>query len=143
MPETRGKPVPISAFVDANHAGNIVTWRQIPKWNSYLCTECSNHLAGSLSNRILWKQGTIFGSELIVSQICKDLIVALHYKLWMFGEPIAGLVNVFCDNQGVVKNLSILEWVCIDEEASTIRLTTICVGKEDGQTNLAHLLTKP
>jgi hypothetical protein len=25
MPETRGKPVPISAFVDANHAGNIVT----------------------------------------------------------------------------------------------------------------------
>ena len=42
-------------------------------------------------------------------RIAKDLIVGLQYKLHMFGVPIHGLENAFCDNRGVVKNLSILE----------------------------------
>ena len=31
-----------------------------------------------------------FGSELVAMRICKDLIVALRYKLRMFGVPIRG-----------------------------------------------------
>ena len=42
-------------------------------------------------------------------RICKELIVALQYKLWMFGVLVEGQANVFCDNQGVVKNASIPE----------------------------------
>ena len=42
-------------------------------------------------------------------RIAKDLIVVLQYKLCMFGVPIRGPANVFCDKCGVVKNLSILE----------------------------------
>ncbi len=53
----------------------------------------------------------MFGSKLIAVQICKDLIVTLRYKLQMFGVLIAGPANVFCDNQGVMKNLSIPESV--------------------------------
>jgi hypothetical protein len=51
----------------------------------------------------------MFGSEFVALWICKELIVALRYKLCMFGVPIDGPANVFCDNQGVVKNASILE----------------------------------
>ena len=45
--------------------------------------------------------------------ICKDLIVALQYKLQMFGVPINGPANIFCNNRGIVKNTSIPEF---DEE---------------------------
>ena len=48
-------------------------------------------------------------------RIAKDLIVGLQYKLHMFGVPIHGLENVFCDNRGVVKNLDCSR-VNIDEE---------------------------
>lgn len=43
------------------------------------------------------------------TQICKELIVVMRYKLRMFGVEIDGPANVFCDNCGVVKNVSVLE----------------------------------
>ena len=65
---------------------------------------------------IIWfskRQNTVesatFGSKLVAMRNAKDLIVGLWYKLHMFGVPIRGLVNVFCDTHGVVKNLSIVE----------------------------------
>ena len=39
------------------------------------------------------------------------MVVALRYKLRMFGVPIDGPANVFCDNNGVVKNTTIPESV--------------------------------
>ena len=68
----------------------------------------------------------------------------------MFGVPVEGPANVFCDNHGVVKNASIPESTLAKNhnainyhalcEAAAAGI--ICVGKEDGQTNLADLLTK-
>jgi hypothetical protein len=52
-----------------------------------------------------------FGSEFVKLRICKELIVALRYKLrrW-FGVLIDGpATNVSCDNRGVVRNASIPE----------------------------------
>eukprot|EP00957_Ditylum_brightwellii_P199812 15232754-Ditylum_brightwellii.AAC.1 len=91
-----------------------------------------------------------FGSEFVALQTCKDLIVALHYKLGMFGVPIEGPANVFCDNQGVVKNTSIPQSTLLKkhnainynavQEAAVAGI--LHVGKEDGSTNLSNLLTK-
>ena len=39
------------------------------------------------------------------------MAIALRYKLRMFGIPIDGAADVFCDNQGVVKNTSLPESV--------------------------------
>jgi hypothetical protein len=69
----------------------------------------------------------------------------------MFGVLIAGPANVFCDNQGVVKNLSIPESVLMKKHNSindhivleVVAAGILCVSKEDGQTNLVDLLTKP
>jgi len=69
--------VTISAFVDVNHAGEIVT------------RQSHSGIFISVQNApIIWyskQQNTVeaatFGSEFAVLQICKDLIVALRYKL--------------------------------------------------------------
>ena len=46
MPEPHGNKVTLTAFVDANHAGNIVTRRYSSFAHRYhhLCTECTNHI---------------------------------------------------------------------------------------------------
>ena len=55
---------------------------------------------------IIWfskNQNTVeiitFGSELVAMQIARDLIVALRYKLRVFGIPFNGPYYVMCDNQ--------------------------------------------
>jgi hypothetical protein len=93
-------------------------------------------------------EGATFGSEFVALQICKELIVALSYKLRMFGVPIEGPTNVFCDNRGVVKNVSIPESTLMKKhnainyhavrEAAAAGI--LRVGKEDGETNLVDLL---
>ena len=105
MPKPRGHLVNISAFVDANHAGNVVTWR--------LHTGIFIFVQNAPIIWFLRWQNTVeaatFGSEFVALRICKEMIVALQYKLQMFGVPIDGPANVLCDNCGVVKNVSIPE----------------------------------
>jgi hypothetical protein len=40
-----------------------------------------------------------------------EMVKALRYKLRMFGIPIEGTANVFCDHQSVVTNVSTPESV--------------------------------
>ena len=146
MPEPRGHPVIISAFVDANHAGNVVTRRS--HTGIFIFVQ---------NAPIIWfskKQNTVeaatFGSEFVALRICKEMIVALRYKLRMFGVPIEGPANVFCDNRGVVKNVSIPESTLMKKHNAinyhavreAVAAGILRVGKEDGETNLADLLTK-
>jgi hypothetical protein len=68
----------------------------------------------------------------------------------MFGVPIDGPVNVLCDNNGVVKNTTIPESKLAKKHNAinyhavreAVAAKIICVGKEDGRTNLADLFTK-
>ena len=69
----------------------------------------------------------------------------------MFGVPIEGPANVFCDNNGVVKNTTIPESMLAKLKHNAINYHLIreavaakvlLVGKEDGMTNLADLFTK-
>ena len=146
MPEPRGHPVIMSAFVDANHAGNVVTRRS--HTGIFIFVQ---------NAPIIWfskKQNTVeaatFGSEFVALWICKVMIVALRYKLRMFGVPIEGPTNVFCDNRGVVKNVSIPESTLMKKHNAinyhvvreAVAAGILRVGKEDGETNLADLLTK-
>ena len=78
------------------------------------------------------------------------MIVEIRIKLKMLGVPLDGPMNVFCDNNGVVKNTSIPEttlskkhnsinYQCVREAAADGILR---IGKEDMATKLADLLTK-
>jgi hypothetical protein len=146
MPEPLGNPVNIHAFVDANHAGNVVTRRSH-----------TGILIFVQNSPILWvsrRQNTIetstFGSEFVALRHAKDVIVALRYKLRMFGVPLEGPAQVYCDNQGVVKNTSIPESV-LSKKHNAINYHAVReaaaagvlqVHKEDTATNLADLFTK-
>ena len=146
MPTPRGNPVTITCFVDANHAGNMVTRRS------------HTGVIIFLNNApILWfskKQNTVesstFGSEFVAARIATDMIESLRYKLRMFGVPIDGPANVFCDNQSVVKNSSLPEStlnkkhnaICYHRVREAAARGMIRMGKEQTQTNIADLLTK-
>jgi hypothetical protein len=68
----------------------------------------------------------------------------------MFGLPIDGPANVFCDKSGVVKNTTIPESMLVKKHSAinyyavreAVAAKIIRVGKEDGMTNLADLFTK-
>jgi hypothetical protein len=105
MPVPLGVPINIACFVDANHAGNVITRRS------------QTGILIFLQNApIIWhskKQNTVeastFGSELVAMRVARDLISALRIKLRYFGIPLIGPASLLCDNQGVVKNTSIPE----------------------------------
>jgi hypothetical protein len=68
----------------------------------------------------------------------------------MFGVPIDGPVNVFCDNHGVVRNTSIPESMLMKkhnavnyhavQEAAAAGI--LRVNKEEGEMNVADLMMK-
>jgi hypothetical protein len=73
MPKPHGHPVTISAFVDANHAGNVVT--------RCLHTGIFLFVHNAPKIRFSKQQNTVkaamFGSEFVALRICKELIIAL------------------------------------------------------------------
>ena len=68
----------------------------------------------------------------------------------MFGVPIEGPANVFCDNHGVVKNVNIPKSTLMKKHNAinyhpvreAVAAGILRMGKEDGEMNLADLLTK-
>jgi hypothetical protein len=106
---------------------------------------------------ILWhshRQNTVetstFGSELVALRCARDFIVALRFKLRMISIPINGPGLVYCDNQGVVKNVTLPESVLSKKHNAinyhsvreAVTANILRVAKEDSSTNLADLLTK-
>ena len=147
MPEPKGKCVSISCFVDANHAGNVITRRS----HTGILIYVQNAPIIWFSKRQNTVESSSFGSEFVALRAAKEMLVALRYKLRMFGVPIDGPANIFCDNNGVVKNTTIPESMLAKKHHNAINYhmvrevvaaKIIRVGKEDGMTNLADLLTK-
>jgi hypothetical protein len=103
MPESKGQVVTISCFVDANHAGNVITQRLLTGIIIYV----QNTPIIWFSKRQNAVESSSLGSEYVALRAAKDMLVALQYKLQIFGVPIDGPANVFCDNSGVVKNTMI------------------------------------
>ena len=146
-PEPRGNVVSTLCFVDADHAGN----REI-------CRSQSGILLFVNRAPVIWYskwQNTVetstFGSEFMAMRIAVELLESLRYKLRMFGVPIEGPTNVFCDNEAVTKKAIFPEptlkkkhnAIAYHLTREAVAAGTIRVTKEDGTTNLADVLTKP
>jgi len=146
MPQPRGQPITMTAYVDASHAANKKTRRSHTGYLIFV-------------NRapIIWyskRQSTVesstFGSEFIAMKTCVEHIMALRYKLRMFGVPILDETRVFCDNQSVVNNSSRVDSVLNRKHNSIayhlVRHATaariIKVGKIDGKINPSDAMTK-
>ena len=143
----RGQMVSTHYFVDSDHAANTVP-------------RCSQTGLLLFVNRapVTWfskRQNTVktstFGSEFIAMKTAVEHIEALRNMLWMFGIPIEGPTNVFCDNEAVFKNTSIPDStlkkkhtsICYHWAREVVAAHTMQVAKEGTTANLADLFTKP
>jgi hypothetical protein len=147
MPTPLGNPVEIHCFVDADHAGNLATRRS----HTGIIVFLNKSPTLWYSKRQNTVESSTFGSEFVALRTAVELIIGLRYKLRMFGIPINGPANVYCDNQGVVHNATIPEStlakkhnaICYHRVREAAAAEIIRVAKEDSSTNLADGLTKP
>ena len=146
MPEPRGNVVTTHCFVDADLAGNVKTRRSQTGILIFV-------------NRapILWhskKQNTVesstFGAEIVALKNAIELVEGLRYKLRMFGIPVEGPTNIYCDNEAVYKNCLIPEStlkkkhhsIAYHRNREAVACGTVRIAKEDTKTNLSDVFTK-
>jgi hypothetical protein len=146
-PLPRGKPVIMSCFVDADHAGNHITRRS----HTGIVIFCNRAPIIWFSKRQNTVETSSFGSEFVAARIAVELIEGLQYKLRMFGIPIEGPTNIYCDNQSVVTNASQPESTLKKKHNSiayhrvreAAAANTISIAQESHESNIADMLTKP
>ena len=90
-----------------------------------------------------------FVSELIATKNSVELIAVLGYKLRIFGVPIDGSTDIFCDNEAVYKNASTPEYqlrkkhhsISYHMSREAVASGACRMAKEDTDTNLSDLFT--
>ena len=100
MPKPKGHGMSTHCFVDANHAGDYET-RQSQTGILLFCNKAPVIWHSKRQNSV---EASTFGSEFTAMKNAVEMIKALRYKLRMFGVPIEGPTNVYCDNGSVCKN---------------------------------------
>jgi hypothetical protein len=79
-----------------------------------------------------------------------EMVTSLRYKLRMFGVPLEGPTDMYCDNQAVVLNCMTPESqlkkqhhsVAYHFNRQAVATGNIRIAHELGETNLADLFTK-
>lgn len=145
-PELRGNSVTTSAFVDADHAGCRVTRRS----HTGIFVFINRAPVMWYSKRQNTVESSTFGSEFVAMKIAVEQCEALRYKLRMFGVPVDGPTNVFCDNESVFQNSTRPESTLKKKHNAIAYHRTreaqaagiVRIAWEDGRFNIADLLTK-
>ena len=146
MPPPRGNPMTTHCFVDASHGSDRTTRRS----QTGILIFCNRAPIIWYSKRQNTVEASTFGSEFQAMKNAVELIEALRYKLRMFGVPIEGPTNIFCDNEAVYKNTSLPEStlkkkhhaIAYHRCREAVAAETVRVAKEGTQTNLSDLFTK-
>ena len=94
-------------FVDANHAADKVTRRS----QTGILIFCNRAPIIWFSKRQNSVDSSTFGSEFTALKKAVELVTALRYELRMFGVPVDGPTDMFCDNESMYKNSSTPELV--------------------------------
>ena len=147
MPPPRGEAVSMHCFVDSDHAGNTVTRRS----QTGLLLFVNRALIVWYSKQQNTVETSTFGSEFIAMKTAVEQIEALRYKLRMFGVPLEGPTNIFCDNESVFKKASIPDStlkkkhtrICYHRLRNAEVAGTVRIAKEGTTMNLSDLFTKP
>ena len=146
MPVPRGNSMSTHCFVDAGHGSDRATRRS----QTGILIFCNKAPIIWHSKRQNTVEASTFGSEFQAMKNAIELSEALRYKLRMFGVPIDGPTNIFCDNEAVYKNTSLPESTLKKKHHSiayhrcreAVAAGTVRVAKEGTKTNLSDLFTK-
>ena len=146
MPKPRGNAMSTHCFVDASHGSDRANRRS----QTGILIFCNRAPIIWFSKRQNTVEASTFGSEFQALKNAVELIESLRYKLRMFGVPIDGPSNVFCDNEAVYKNTSLPESTLKKKHHSiayhrcreAVAAGTVRIAKEGTKTNLSDLFTK-
>ena len=145
-PEPRGKEVSMHCFVDASHASDKATRRS----QTGVLIFINRAPIVFYSKRQNSVETSTFGSEFTACKQAVELLKALRYKLRMFGIPLEGAANIYCDNEAVYKNVSVpssvlnkkMHGISYHYCREAVASGTCRIAKEGTLTNLADLFTK-
>ena len=146
MPEARGLAVLVTCFVDANHGGNLKD-RKSQTGILIFINKAPIHWYSKSQNSV---EASTFGAEFCAMKTAVEMIESLRYKLRMFGIPVDGPANVYCDNEAVTKNTTIPESTLKKKHHSiayhrcreAVAAGTVRIAKQGTEKNLADLFTK-
>lgn len=146
MPEPRGNIMSTHCFVDASHGSDRATRRS----QTGILIFCNKAPIIWYSKRQNTVEASTFGSEFQAMKNAIELTESLRYKLRMFGVPLEGPTNIYCDNEAVYKNTTLPESTLKKKHHSiayhrcreAVAAGTVRVAKEATQTNLSDLFTK-
>jgi hypothetical protein len=146
MPAPRGKHMTTHCFVDANHAGDTETRRS----QTGILLFCNRAPIIWFSKRQNSVEASTFGSEFTAMKNAVEMIEAMRHKLRMFGVPIDGPTNMFCDDGAVCANTTKPEstltkkhhGIAHHRSREAVAAGTVRVSKEHTSTNLADVFTK-
>ena len=136
VPEARGLGFLVRAYVDSDHAGDVVTRRSRTGFIIFLN-----------SAPIYWiskKQSGIetssFGSEFLAMKHCTEYIRGFRYKLRMMGIPVDGPALIYGDNKSVLKNSSIPDSV-LRKKSNSIAYHFVREGSAADEWRISYIAT--
>ena len=146
MPPPRGKGVTTHCFEDADLAGNTVT-RNSQKGILIFYNRAPIIWNSKRKNTV---EASTYSSEIFAMNNAVELIDALRYKIRIFGFPIDGPTNIFCDNESVTKNCSYLTSIIkkkhhlidYNRNREAVAAGTCHITKEDTDMKLSDLFTE-
>ena len=147
MLKPKGKPVRITAYLDADHARDVVTRRSV----TGILILLNNAPICWVTKRQRTVETSTYGSELVAARIATELVMELRYQLRMLGVPIDGPSMMYGDNQSVVLNTTVpfsvlkKKWhACSYHRVREAIAGKIIVFKHiNSEENFADVLTKP
>ena len=102
IPNPRGKTMSMHCVEYADHASKKVT---CPSQTGILIL-CNQAPIMWLSKKQNSVQTLTFRSKFTAIKLTVELVIAFRYKLRMFGVPLEGPTDMFCDNKAVFNNTS-------------------------------------
>ena len=142
-----GKPLPITVFVDADHAHDTVTRRSITGLLAFVgCTPVY-----AKSKRQTSVESSTYGAEFTAARSAVEYLIGTRLLMRALGVPVEGPSVLLGDNRGVVESASSFTTVLIKKHnaISYHRVREAVAGGIvdfrwiDGENNLADLMTKP
>lgn len=144
-PDPREESVQINCFVYSDHAGDRITRRS----HTGILIYINKAPISWFSKKQTTVESSTFGSEFVALKLATEQIISSRYKLMMFGIPIDGFANIFCDNKSVFLNASVAEsrlnkkhnLVCLHRVRECVAAGILMPFKVDTNYNLLDILT--
>jgi len=147
MPTPKGKPVRVSAYFDADHAGCLQTRRSTTGMIMFL----NGTPIKWYSKRQNTVESSTYGSEIAAGRITVEFAIEMRYKIRMLGVPIVGSCMLYGDNNSMILNTtnpsSMIKKkhnsIAYHRVRENVASGVVDIVHVDSQDNLADILTKP